>query len=203
MKKLLILMLVFAMASLASAGMLDLMITSQGPVDWDPQGAPVTNPIDPTKVITLQPSEWIDLDIFWISPGIELFTASVDIDVTGPGTLNMDYLTWPQGVWDVGFSQITENVAGKSYTIELVAALFGLPGQVDPVIALDHILFHCDGPGGVLITLTENPTTSTGGSMDFNGDPVELGPAVQVSQVPEPATIALLSLGGLLLRRRK
>ena len=49
--------------------------------------------------------------------------------------------------------------------------------------------FHCDGPGDVEIILT-----------DF--DLVPIG-SVIIHQTPEPASLALLGLGGLFLRRRK
>ena len=50
--------------------------------------------------------------------------------------------------------------------------------------------FHCDGEGPVLIELHD-------GTM---GNVVD---TLIIHQIPEPATIALLGLGGLLLRRRK
>ena len=61
MKKLLVLVLVLGISSVASAvGTIDLVISSYGP------DLP-TQPIDPVKDITIAPSEWVNLDI--ILPG--------------------------------------------------------------------------------------------------------------------------------------
>ena len=58
-----------------------------------------------------------------------------------------------------------------------------------PVGIHAEVEFHCDGPGDVIITL-----------FDEGFNPVD---TVTIIQTPEPATMGLLALGGLFLRRRK
>jgi hypothetical protein len=61
-----------------------------------------------------------------------------------------------------------------------------------PILAGDHILVNVIGVGEGLTKLNL-----------YASDGVKLLESVSVSVVPEPATIVLLGLGGLLLRRRK
>jgi len=186
MKKLLVLMLVLGItASIANAGLVELMVASQGPDSGS------TTPIDPTNAITVAPSEWLDLNIYYTAPAGWLLTSiSVDIVVDGPGTIFVvdEDLTEPSGAWDPSFNKVTQIEGG--YTIER-AMLNGLPGAGEPVIALDHILFHCDAIGDVTITMSNNMTTATGGTVetDWAAMPfAEFGGPVTITQIPEPMT---------------
>jgi hypothetical protein len=57
-------------------------------------------------------------------------------------------------------------------------------------LLLSGITFHCEGTGDVTVKLLNNQTSTV------------VAQAV-ISQIPEPMTVALLGLGGLLLRRKK
>jgi hypothetical protein len=203
MKKVLTLLLVLVMAFVANAGLLDLQITSHG----DGTVPRETVPVEPTKEITINPSDWLDLDIFYTgTEGWLLASICVDLVVTGGGSIYIDELTEPEDAWDGDLTVLTEVVAGKHYQLEF-SLDDGVLGTGLPVIALDHILFHCDTPGDVVtITMTDNPSLGTGGTVETDfSDMVtpSFGGPVTITQTPEPMTVALLGLGGLFLRRRK
>ena len=67
---------------------------------------------------------------------------------------------------------------------------------------IDGLLFHCESPTDVTLTMV----AGTGGIDYSTGTDIAEGTilgTVLIHQIPEPMTIALLGLGGLLLRRRK
>jgi hypothetical protein len=221
MKKVLVFMLVFTVA--AYADLVDIRISSYGEYqDTDDPWAVVTNPITPTDYIELNPSEWVNLDIIYTDDaqgsGIGLISLALDVLVTGPATLYVGevgaagdntLLTFPAGAWDltktpVPISFIGQPAIAGGYVIDLsmAAGLMGNPGV--PVIALDHLLLHCDGPGVVTVTVVDDPVnTKAMGTYNMAALTPGFGAGVTIVQVPEPMTVALLGLGGLFLRRRK
>jgi hypothetical protein len=199
MKKLLVLFLVFGMVSMANASLLDLVIVSRGPAPDQ------TVPIDPVKEITIEPSEWLDLDLVYTAGSAADYpmdNLSVQLTVQGPGILDMSALTNTElPVWDPAWSEgVTENVPGTDYYLQFSWGLQGT-GMDHDGAAIDHILFHCEDYDDATITLEDYVVFGTG-TVDFGG-PVDMGDPVIIHQIPEPMTIVLLGLGGLLLRRRK
>lgn len=75
---------------------------------------------------------------------------------------------------------------GYEFTVAGGVPTPDLPGG----LAFDY-LFHCEGEGTVVIELWEDP------------DYTNVADTLTITQIPEPMTVALLGLGGLLLRRRK
>ncbi len=182
MKKLLILMLVLGISSLAN-GTMTLQISVGGVLD----------PID--SEITLMPSETIFLDIhspdgyngtedcYWglvadigygvITGGVPTAAAPAESAWFGNDAATMGFGSPPEdGSW--GF----------------IGDSGGIP--VGPGVYIDEILFHCVGPGDAVIKLYSSLDAMT----------FVLEDTVIIHQ-PEPMTIALLGLGGLFLRRRK
>ena len=212
MKKLLVLMLVLGITSVANAGMLDLVIVSKGP------GPDTTVPIPPTSSITLLPSEWIDIDVVYHNDeGWYLFGMSGTIEMTGQGTgeFVIDDLTWPEGIWDFAAAGETY-MSGMEIEGDGDAGLWtsakgdGLPadGSTEGVIVVDHILFHCTGLGDVIIQLVLNDVWPPAETWEYDinvGELFEPGisAALTIHQIPEPMTVALLGLGGLFLLRRR
>ena len=179
MKKLLVLLLVFGMASVAGA---TLQISVGG------------NPEPADSQIYLEPSETLIIDI-WTDTDI---TPGVGEGYWGIGVLPADG-TLSGGV---GLGQGTDTTiyADAGYVSPeagpwggIATATVGAGGYAAGFVLYDDIVFHCVREGETVINLY----------WDIFVEPM-LVDSVTIHQVPEPMTVALLGLGGLfLLRRRK
>jgi hypothetical protein len=180
MKKLMSILLVLAMTSVASAVVIDL--------------GPVTGPGsagDPAEA-----SENVVIPVY--GDGIML-TLDLVLDVdSGNGSLvgavgTADAASYG---WDTSLSFDPDVSATQA---EFGMGNFG-GNQNAP---MGYFLLHCDGYGDVVVSLSLG--TKFGGSGDSGFNPPTIGTGtITVHQIPEPMTVALLGLGGLaLLRRRK
>lgn len=203
MKKLIIFMLVLGLTSVANAGIVDIVISSLN-------GKPIT----PTNEITIDISDTINFDIIYTSdPGRFLFGLSSEIYLElagGRGTLTVTdvaLVTWPTGYWDSSLSGVQMTADGNIQVWGTAKELTSIPAIGEPLVVIDHFLFHCLDYGDVYIGIKEDPTTPVGASIELdemaNFYLLDYSPAVLVHQIPEPMTILLLGLGGLFLRRRK
>lgn len=191
MKKVLI--FVLALATVASAGLIDVVVVGHDDLDED-------GVISPSDIV------YIDIVNNIVDTGTSgLIAYDLDLHVSGPGTLvevnggpesNHQVDDWGGMGWaysgldlENGFSKATDS---------------WLIGFADAGVLVSGLAIHCDGRGDVIVDLTLG-LGDTG-----YGDPTsptimletDLGDLV-IEQIPEPMTIALLGLGGLFLRRRK
>ena len=191
MKKLLVLMLVLGMASLASAG---LQISLGG----------VLEPID--SEITLFPSDTIELDIWTdaILGGMESFDWALVVDYN-KGSIS--------GGADAGASiDLINEIGGAApdpdngvLPDDPLAGIWGfmanLGGDIPAgTVLLDQIVFHCEAPGDAYVQLW---ATVSGQPFGPTSGGVMMDQVIIHQDTPEPMTLALLGLGGLFLRRRK
>jgi hypothetical protein len=208
MKKFVAFMLVLCVGSVASAA---LQLSVDG----------VKEPVD--SEIIIRPSETVIIDI-WTNTAISLSGTTVWAAVIEPslGSLGGNgHYSGPAGTYfDPLFQADQDNFSGNLYnnldglsmfpgkagvqgnfTIWNSGAIldeFGEPIGTYPTIAanttlFDGIVFHCLGVGDVTIELYQ-VSVSTGSSV--------LRDSVVIHQIPEPMTLGLLGLGGLLLRRK-
>ena len=201
MRKLLALLLVFSMASVASASLSISVHDPTGGGTWDP-----LNPQD--SEITIGISDELILDVHISDPdGIPPFGGyayalvvnTLDADIGGGQVPEM-----PDPLWDAKLigptagddtmlpPQGEEGVGGSLFNLGFTAIPAGTVG-------LDGVMFHCRKPeGDAVINLYK---MSSGVPIDPATDLLD---SVTIHQTPEPMTMALLGLGGLgLLRRRR
>jgi hypothetical protein len=187
MKKLLVLALVLAMAGMASAS----MILQVNGVD-DPPETEVTLLVDDTALI----------GVYAPAEGVQgQYLLGITMASTGTGTLDLsqvinDYVSRTGDT--TGFTEMLDaeenlNAIGlRNWAVNIV--LTDTLDPIEPVLnqLVSKIVFTCTGLGDVTLQL-----------WDFaEGDPFVIDSQV-IHQIPEPITMVLLGLGGLMLRRRK
>ena len=194
MKRLLALLLVLGLASVANAA-----ITAPGIFGISVDG--VYPPPPDTEIFVDFPSGELILDVHSLEEGNTYYPYAFLLFAAGPGTVAGGDVTWGAGslvdITGAALDGLIAQLDGFGYPGVTSSVNFEVldtsgnnpPIPVGPVA--DGILFHCDGPGDVLIAL-----------MDFNTGAIF--DEIIIHQVPEPMTLSLLGLGGLgLLRRRR
>jgi hypothetical protein len=192
MKKLLVLMLILGLTSIAGAA---VGSNTDKIVQLSVNGGVADEYF---KDEPLNPSDTVTLDI-QLADGVAMDAMELDLEIIGGATISL-----PDPATDIivgGFeswSLIVEGVTDKG-----IAAIAGVTfGSVDGTL-VDGITFHCEGQGPVTVQLTSAGSNSIVAPESRLLDAADLG-SIVIHQVPEPMTITLLGLGGLaLLRRRK
>ena len=190
MKKLLVLTLVLGIASLAPAAL-------QISVNGDPE------PVD--SEIIIAPSEELILDIHGnLAPGeglnwlyvVSSAQGSIDVSTAiaagAASKINeqvgqayfTDYFLYYAG--------LTASPVVHDPAFSAASGIWGDLGALGPVL-LDGVIFHCEGLEDAIIQLYSSPDQGVWTLED----------TAIIHQIPEPATMALLGLGALVLRRKK
>jgi hypothetical protein len=189
MKKILVLLLVLGMASWAHAGLINVVADGVG--DMGHAGTAL-DPLAIGEVLKIK----ITLAAGASSDGYDL-----DLHVTGAGQLaeSAGGINYAPGIGMWTYSGIVGNSIAQMSEIHLM-------GQWKDQDLIWNLEIECTGEDDVLVDLTLNGGTRVdpmGGTAYVDLGEADLGDLV-IYQIPEPMTIALLGLGGLLaLRRRK
>jgi len=184
MKKLLVLVVIAALTVPAKCNGSVLQIFVNGVMD------------PPDSTITLLPSETVVLSIYapqgWVDSGIGFPEFWGLMCYKAVGTITG------------GVARIPPAPTGSSMpVVPQWATLFlgqgGVSGEIVPELApsgvyFDGIIFHCESAGDAVINLWFTP--------DYF-ETITLEDHVIIHQIPEPATMLLLGLGGLLLKKRR
>jgi hypothetical protein len=177
MKKLLVMIMVLGLATVANA---QLKISVGGFID------------PPDTEVTLMPSETIVIDV-WSDGTLMAPDGGTYMKLDGPGTLDITLAInslIPPGFPSSIYIADWDPYVGMVFMDLMVMEVPRVPIPVG--VMIDNIIFHCEGLEDVVITLFGDDGAGTIEVYD-----------TQVIHQPEPITIALLGLGGLFLRRRK
>jgi len=180
MKKLLALVLVLGLTSLASA---DLVLTVNG--------VPVTQ-----GQITIAPSQTIELDLE-LTAGETCAMYDVTYQLSNAqAELLTGGVTFPT-VFDLpgGFT-----VPPTPQMVEISAGQWSSGPVAGPAVLMQGLILHCLEATPVDLTLYVSEYTEVDGQEVLVG--TVLGTLHIIQEVPEPVTIALLGLGSLFLRKR-
>ncbi|MHC4457178.1 MAG: PEP-CTERM sorting domain-containing protein [Planctomycetota bacterium] len=229
MKKILVLMLVLGMASLANAAIIS--VTTDGLGDYGNAGTTAT-PLADGETIALQIILEHNAYPSWSSyDGYVLDAMNVDLHVSGSGSLGVVMKTTKTGdvtdlkhhagfdVWSESNPLIVSNqiasMMGGSLGYILGSAGANGTGPASPPTQLVWDLYVTNTGSGssISIDLTLGGSTHYWDYSDPSGNAYptasdkyategDLGD-LTIYTVPEPATVALLGLGGLLLLRRR
>lgn len=180
MKKVLLLVLLLSMAMSANAGLSIIAskdVGSMFPVwsDW------------PNSKLVISPGDeiWIGVEDTTGDATSGAYALGMDSsDIFGPGALSADGVVSYAGV---SVELTNDQLLAEQYGIEdgFITMVLEDP-QTD--LLFQKAIFRCEGEGDVRLVIYD--------------DDGEFADDLIIHQVPEPATMVLLGLGGLLLRRK-
>jgi hypothetical protein len=196
MKKLLVVLMVLSMATMANAG-LTINVNGVNPADSD---------------ISLLPSQTVAISVEGDgqnNPYTDYFLINT---VTGNATMTGVNLVWPgvpssaqyAGAADLAMLQ----GLGYNTTNTIWMSLNDGGGLPIGGTIINDVTLHCDiAPNDVLLSLISLTWVQTGedeeGMPLYGAEIVTFDTQVIHQIIPEPITMALLGIGGLFLRRRK
>ena len=213
MKKLMVLMLVLGLSSVASATIVSLMDPG---VTVDETGTRVYIAVDATGLLGFCATVTVTGDVTITGGTLKAeagdhgvqatdYTTIVITDGGWQSDLSFDTLISGGGsIAELGLAHFGSTIYGA--TTDPVVLLPVAPGSLGMMVSINTPIAYLDifatGSGGATLTMVGGSVFGSE-SRDGEGPIAGYGDALVLSTIPEPMTIALLGLGGLLLRRKK
>jgi hypothetical protein len=140
----------------------------------------------PDSKLTIYPSDYLWIAVSDVTgdvaPGAYVLGMESGF---GPGSLSADGIVTYAGIT----AEVTDNqVLADELGIENMFITMTVT-DAQTTLLLSQVLFHCEGEGDVPLVI-----------YDVDGNVAD---TQVIHQIPEPATLALLSLGGLLVSRKR
>ncbi len=180
---------VMALASFANAGTVNLELRFNG--------------VPGLHELTLEPSQTATIELWASITGDIVASATMmyDIQESAPG----DFTILGREV-NPGFYDLSGNVTGPSSLMHGLATGVGA-GNLEGTFMVERFMIHCEGESLDTISLVPTNPTNPGQTTEFanatSGHTVVFPAPLVLTQLPEPASLALLALGGLLAIRRR
>ena len=190
MKKLLVLLMVLGLATAANASLLTDAVDAafEFSVNGEPQ---------PDEITLIAPSGEVTLDLKLLDGH-----TTTGIDFTWTLSNNQAELLYGNIALE-GFDMgLAVNAASTPQSVKIAGGQIYSPAKAGPLTLVDNLILHCTEPTDVVLEICFSGILNVDGEI-YYGPIGEVLHTLIIHQVPEPATIALLGLGGLLLRRRR
>ncbi len=193
MKKLLVVLMVLSMATIANAA---LLISVNGTVD----------PPDTTVIVPVNST--VELDIW--GDGLTPSNTDYYLIAEGSGTVAGGAMLYTGNLSSIGPASPGNIAVLQGLGYNPTTALYVVFGQLPPPppvmagVLVDEITFTCTGllPPDSLVSLLSVVSVYDEENEQYITTATLMDSQI-IHQIPEPFTMALLGLGGLFLRRRK
>ena len=203
MKKLVALVVILLMTSVASA---DLLLSINGDTACEE--------------ITVTPSTNVEIDL---EVGVDHYNQGYDLDLV----ISNDQAVWIEPTWSTSgvppvgswsgiefptdYTLTSSTVNGSSSSVVRIMGVMKSTDYAYPeAVIMQKLYLHCEEGTDVTVSLVVHDAdgmrtydASDSGWAEVGYTDGQILDTVTIHQVPEPATLALLGLGGLLLRRRR
>ncbi len=191
MKKVLFLLLVFGLTSAANAGLIEVVNAAfEFSVNGEPQ---------PAEITLVAPSGEVTLDLKLLA-GHTLGNLDFTWNLSN-SQAELLYSGITLASYDFGLSV---NVNSNAQSVRIAGGNIMSGDHSGPEVQVDNLILHCLEDTDLVLEVIYSGTTKIDGVSYF---PAEWDGTVLhtliIHQIPEPATIVLLGLGGLLLRKRR